>query len=286
MRVAIQGEPGAFSDAAARQLLGEAVELVCCAENREVTRQLAAGGVHAAVLPIENSLAGSVFATYDAILAEPAIVAVGQTVLPIRHCVLGIPGATLGDLRTVESHPVALAQCRAFLETHPHLVAHATHDTAGSARLVRAAGDRSRAAIASAHAARVYDLAVLAAGVEDRPDNRTRFLLLRSTRDAPGAAPAAPGGAPPGAPAQTMLVYTTANVPGALLRTLEPLAERGMNMVRIESRPAGEPWTYQFIVEFEHTADPSAVQAVIAAIAPHTRGVRHVGTFARAAAAG
>ena len=269
-RVGFQGAPGAFSEEAVLRACGPGATAVPFRENRDVTRAVADGEVELGVLPVENTLAGSVPASYDAIIAEPQVRAVGEFVLPIHHCLLGVRGASLAALRVVESHPVALAQCAAFLARHPRLQARAAYDTAGAAADVARAQDPTRAALASRAAAARYDLDVLAADVEDRPDNQTRFLIVsRATRHLPA-----------GGPARTILVLTAANVPGALVRVLTPLAERGLNLTKLESRPTGEPWSYRFVLEFEHDmGDPAAAEAVLAVrAAAHACHV--IGTYA------
>src|ERR1043166_2575106 len=178
LRVAFQGAPGAYSEEAVMRAFGDGAIPVPYRENRDVAQAVADASVDAGLLPIENSLAGSVHASYDAILAEVNVHATGELVLPIHHCLLGVPGATLAGLTSVESHPVALAQCASFLAAHPAIDAHAVYDTGGAAEAIARAGDRRRAAIASRGAAARYQLAVLAENIEDRPDNQTRFLTL------------------------------------------------------------------------------------------------------------
>lgn len=274
--VAFQGALGAYSEEAVRRAFGERVAPVPCRENRDVTRAVADGSVDFGVLPVENSLAGSVQATYDAILGEPSVRAIGHLVVPIHHCVLGVRGSSLATLRVVESHPVALAQCTAFFERHRELEPRTTYDTAGSAREIALAGDPSRGALAGAGAARRYGLEVLARDVEDRPDNQTRFLVL--AREAPAV--------PAGTTARTLLAFTTKNEPGALLRALEPLAARGLNMVKIESRPDTEPWTYRFVVEFEHAAGSRDAGGAVAEIGRVVAELREIGTYPAGEAGG
>lgn len=270
-RIAFQGAAGAYSDEAVQRVWPGAIG-VPMRENRDVTAALASGRVELGQLPIENTLAGSVHATYDAILDEPSVHAIAEVVLPIHHCVLGVPGASLDTLRAIESHPVALAQCSAFLTRNSSIESRAVWDTAGAAEALARAGDRTRAAIASRAAAARYGLVVLAENVEDRADNQTRFLLLGLT----------PAKIESGRPARTLLVATTDNKPGALLGLLEPLAARGINLVKLESRPTGEPWTYRFVLEFEHAAGDHIVDDAIAAIASHARWYRRIGTYAAA----
>lgn len=251
--VAFQGELGAYSEEAVIRACGPDVEPVPCRENRDVVRAVAVGTVDAGVLPLENTLAGTVTASYDAIANEPSVHTTGEVVIPIHHCLLGIAGATLRSLRVVESHPVALAQCAGFFERHAWLEPRAAYDTAGAAREVACASDPTRGAIAGRTAATRYELTTLAADVEDRPDNQTRFVVVAR----------APARLADGVAAKSILILSTPNTPGALVRVLTPIAERGLNLTKIESRPTGEPWTYRFVLEVEHVAgDPTASDAL------------------------
>ena len=269
LRVAFQGAAGAYSEEAVYRARGGDVEAVPLKENRDVAHAVADGSVDLGLLPIENTLAGSVHASYDAILAEPTIVAIAEVVLPIHHCVLGLPGTTLETLRTVESHPVALAQCGEFFVAHPRIEQRSAYDTAGAAATIANAGDPTRGALASRAAAKRYGLSVLAESVEDREDNQTRFLLLSRS-----ALPIEEGTS-----VRTMLVVGTPNKPGALLRLLAPLADNGLNMVKLESRPTGTPWTYLFVLEFEHRAGDARAAAALSAIGGTAASMRVVGTY-------
>lgn len=278
VRVAFQGEPGAYSEEAVRRYwrcnaVDGRVEPVPARSCADVVRMVERGETDHGLLPIENSLAGSVPATYDALAGATAVWVVGETVLPIHHCLLGVRGATLAGVRIVESHPVALAQCGRFLERHPQMAPRAAYDTAGAAREVSAAGDPARAAIAGRGAAERFGLAVLAADIEDRPDNQTRFLALSR----------APVVLAAGTPVKTALVATTPNTPGALHRLLSPLAELGINMSKLESRPTGEPWTYSFFLELEHEMAPHDLAGALDALRPVSTALRVLGTFTRAA---
>lgn len=268
--VAFQGELGAYSEEAVVRLFGEDAEPVPCRENRDVARRVAASEVDAGVLPVENTLAGSVPASYDAILAEPTLHVVGETVIPIHHCVMAPAGAQLQELRVVESHPIALAQCAAWFASHPEIDARAAYDTAGAARDVARAKDRRRGAIASRVAATHYGLTLLATNVEDRSDNQTRFVVLER----------APTTLEPGIAAKTILMLEVDNKPGALVRTLTPLSAHGLNLTKIESRPTGEPWTYHFVLEFEHDAGDPRVAGALAEVQREAAGTRVVGTYA------
>jgi prephenate dehydratase len=268
-RVAFQGELGAYSEEAVLRACGPDVEPVPCRENRDVVRAVADAAVDLGVLPLENTLAGTVTASYDVIAGETEVHAVGEVVIPIHHCVLGMSGATLRTLSVVESHPVALAQCAGFFARHSWLEARAAYDTAGAARDIARAGDRTRGAIAGRAAATRYGLAVLATDVEDRSDNQTRFVILAHT----------PARITDGVPAKTILILSTLNRPGALVRVLAPLAERGLNLTKIESRPTGEPWTYRFVLEFEHVAGDTAAAAALRDVRAASASFQVAGTY-------
>ncbi len=180
MKIAIQGEPGSFSHEAALKLVPGA-EIVPCALSAEVFVALDAGAADAAVIPIENSLAGSVLEHFDLLLAHDVKV-VSETLLRIRHNLIAIAGASLGEIDRVFSHPVALAQCRRFLADHPQMKAVAFYDTAGSVKQLVEQRDKQGAAIASEAAAVHYGAQVLARGIEDNPENYTRFFLVRRER--------------------------------------------------------------------------------------------------------
>jgi prephenate dehydratase len=271
LRIAYQGAPGAYSEEAVIRLWADATP-VPLRECMDVARAVESGEVNAGVLAVENTLAGSVVASYDGLAACQQIVAVGETIIGIHHCVLATPGTSLAAVRWVESHPVALAQCGRFFDRHPHLEPRATYDTAGSALEVARARDPRRAALASRIAAAHYGLEILEADVEDRPDNQTRFVAI-----ARGAAPVADG-----TTARTILIVTVANTPGALHRLLGPFAEHELNLSKLESRPTGQPWSYRFIVEIEHTAGEPAMTHALHAVRDIAQSCRVVGTYATA----
>jgi prephenate dehydratase len=269
LRVAYQGAPGAYSEEAVVRLWPTATP-VPMRECIDVTRAVERGDVDAGLLAVENTLAGSVVASYDALAACEQVVAVGEVIIGIHHCVLAAPGTSLKAIRWVESHPIALAQCGGFFERHPHLAPRATYDTAGSAMEVAQARDPRRAALASRIAAAHYGLDILEADVEDRHDNQTRFVAI-------GRAAAA---LEDGIAARSILLVTVANTPGALHRLLSPFAEHELNLSKLESRPTGEPWSYRFIVEVEHmTAAPEMTEALYV-VHDIARSCRVVGTYA------
>src|SRR6202171_2278338 len=177
MRVAFQGEPGAFSEAAAIQLLGDAMTTVPRATFEAAVTAIAEGAADAFLAPVENTLAGSVVRVYDLLLLSRLAI-VAETILPIEHHLIGVPGATLRGLRSVASHPMALAQCERFFSSHPELKRIPAEDTAGSVREVLARGDKSSAAIAGRRAADHYRGVILAEDIQDNAENFTRFVLL------------------------------------------------------------------------------------------------------------
>lgn len=269
-RVGFQGEPGAFSEEALLALLPQA-QPIPRRTFGDAVRAVAEGTDEAALLPVENTLAGGVAAVFDA-LQEAPLRAVREVVIPIRHALLGVPGADVERLREVRSHPVALAQCQRYFEAHPQVRAVPVHDTAGAAREVAEGGDPTVAALASRHAALPYGLSILAEDLQDRSDNQTRFLLVVPDRH-PWALPAtAPG------TLKTALVAETENRPGALHQLLGAFATRGLDLTFIESRPTGTPWTYRFILEFRHGPGQDA-EGGLAAAAMVSRSVRRLGTF-------
>lgn len=271
LRIALQGELGSFSDEAIQQLWGGDVERVAYRDFADVTTAVASGVADRGVLPIENTIVGSIAASHDAINALPGLYAIAETVVAVHHCLLAAPSTTFDRVNTVLSHPVALAQCGRFFAENPQLEVHPVYDTAGAAMDVSKVADPGMAAVASRRAAAHYDLQVLRADIEDRPDNQTRFLGIART----------PSPLPAGTPARTMIILTAADRPGSLLRALEPLAKHGANVRRVDSRPTGEPWSYRFFIEFDHQTGDAAAEAVVRDIAAAAGDVRLLGTYPR-----
>jgi prephenate dehydratase len=273
MRVAFQGEPGAFSEAAAVQLLGEEIETVPRATFEATFRAIAEGTADALLVPVENTLAGSVVRVYDLLVESPLEIC-GETILPIAHHLMGCPGARVEDLRAVASHPMALAQCERFFEAHPGLKRVPAEDTAGSVREMMARGDQTFAAIAGWRAAGHYGAVILRENIEDNPENFTRFVLLLR----PGEAPRYRG-----AEARKMsLVMRLAHRPGALLASLEPFANHGANLLKIESRPIhGKPFEYQFYVDVE-AATNEQLEKALSQVREATRALRVLGLYVAA----
>ncbi len=242
MRIAIQGEKGSNSHMAAVQMFAGMEmlpEIVPCSVSAEVFDRVVAAEVDGAVLPIENSLHGSVAEHYDLLLARPVKIT-RESSLRIRHNVIACPGVRLEELRAVLSHPVALAQCRRWQADHPRIQAMPFYDTAGSVKHVVERGLRDRAGIAPALAAEVYGGEVLVEGIEDHRENYTRFhLLVRESA----------AGEVPGAN-KLSVTFAVEHRPGTLVRALTGLAEAGADLTKIESRPVpGRPWEYVFYVD-------------------------------------
>jgi prephenate dehydratase len=272
LRAAFQGEPGAFSEEAAVQLLGEAITTVPRPTFDAAFRAIGDGLADALLAPVENTLAGPVVRVYD-LLLESALTITAETILPIAHQLIGCPGAKLSDIRSVASHPMALAQCERFFLAHPHLKRVPAEDTAGSVREVLARGDKSSAAIAGRRAAEHYSGVILATEIQDNAENFTRFFLLRPAGEAP----------PPAPDARKMSVaMRLAHRPGALLASLEPFARHGVNLQKIESRPIhGRPWEYQFFLDLE--ADSSSqLESALAEVRKATSDLRVLGLYVAA----
>ena len=250
MRVAIQGEPGSFSHEAARRML-PGCGIVPCARSAEVFDQLESGRVPVAVIPIENSLAGSVTEHLDLLLARDVFIQ-RDFHLRIMHNLIAAPGVKKSEVRKVFSHPVALDQCRDFFAKNPLIQATPFYDTAGSVKHVSESGMRNAAGIASRHAASVYKGRILAAGIEDDKRNFTRFFLLRKKkRVLPGAN-------------KTSIAFGLKNIPGALHKALSVFAQRDISLSKIESRPMrGHPWQYVFYADFLRGDDKLARGALL-----------------------
>lgn len=261
IRVAIQGERGAFSDSAARKLLGEDVAIVTCHSFDDVFESVKSGEADGAVVPIENSLAGSILRTYD-LLGEHDVEIVAETLLAIRLALIAPPGLAFDAIRRVLSHPVALAQCQRFLSTMEEVEAVVAYDTAGSVKLIMdramesaADGPRYDAAIASAEAAEIYGATVLRRDLEDHPSNATRFVLIAARRSVDALRQHVRKG-----PLKTTVLFRVANTPGALFRALAAFALRDINLTKLESRPIeGRPWEYAFYVDVNGGANEQAV---------------------------
>jgi prephenate dehydratase len=237
-KVAFQGEKGAYSQEAILQHFGPEVDTLPCRTFREIFETVQRGQTSHGALPVENSTAGSINEAYD-LLLEHDLKIWHEVVLPVRHCLLGNPDTELQDVREVHSHPYALAQCERYLAKHGMEPVSAS-DTAGSARELATTPQDGVAVIASRLAAEIYGLEPLDTDIQDLPFNYTRFFFL-SHQDPPQAERY-----------KTSVVFTTQHVPGALYDCLGELAERGINLTKLESRPSRtRPWHYVFYLDFE-----------------------------------
>lgn len=267
MRIAIQGEPGSFSHEAALAMEPEAT-IVPCALSAEVFRLVEKEEVAAAVIPIENSLAGSVTEHFD-LLLESVVQIERESLLRIRHNLIGVPGATLEGMRQVLSHPVALAQCRRFFGRYAHLKPVNFYDTAGSVKHILSRGDQQAGAIASQRAALAYGGEVLASGIEDNAANYTRFFLIRPTarvHPLPNAN-------------KVSIAFTVANRPGTLVSALKAFAEHDTNLCKVESRPVqGQPWQYIFYVDYQ-VADAAAARSALEQLRSQCMMVKELGHY-------
>jgi chorismate mutase / prephenate dehydratase len=274
LRVAYQGVEGSYSHLTAQRRYGGRAGgalLSGCESFRAVVEQVTSGAADLALLPIENTTAGSINETYD-LLAEGGITITGEVVSHIEHCLLGLPGATVEQLRRVLSHPQALLQCQSFLAAAPWLTAEAEFDTAGAARKVREGGDPVVAAIASEAAGRTFGLAVLQRGIQTQQGNFTRFVEVATT----------PAPCPPDASCKTSLLLALEDRPGALGEVLGELGRRGVNLTKLESRPVpGSPWRYRFYLDLEGHAAGDRVSGALAAIAAMASDFRVLGTYPR-----
>ena len=276
VRAAFQGERGAFSEDAARQLLGDPVETLAYRSFDEMFDAVSSGESDAAVAPIENSLAGSVIKNYD-LLEERDLTIIGETSVRIIHNLIAPRGVSFADVRHVYSHPVALAQCEKFLRAHPQLAAEAAYDTAGSVKMVVENNRGDEAAIAGATAAEVYGAEIIAAGIEDNAENYTRFLLL--TRPERAAEIPLPNR---GGERKTTIVFRVANRPGSLFKALAVFALRDIDLTKIESRPiAGRPWEYSFYLDLIGDQHEPRIERALAHLGEMIESIRVLGSYPR-----
>ncbi|HEU4403308.1 MAG TPA: prephenate dehydratase [Candidatus Polarisedimenticolia bacterium] len=270
LTVAIQGERGAFSELAARSLFGRRAAILPCPDFDALFRAAAGGRARYALAPVENTIAGSIHRVHD-LLLDSTLKVTGEAIVRVAHHLIALPGVRARDVKRVYSHPVALAQCENFFRRHPRIVRVATHDTAGSVRLLREEGARDAAAIASELATRLYRARILRRHLEDHRANFTRFFLLsRRAR-------------PIGPPDKTSILFATRNVPGALFRCMGVFATRDINLLKIESRPlVGKPWEYVFYVDFEGSPGQERCRNALRNLEEICDFVRVLGSYPRA----
>lgn len=267
MRVAFQGEAGAYSEEAGFGYF-DAPEMVPQESFDAVFTAVISGGCQSGLIPIENSLAGSIHQNYDLLLRHDLHI-VGEYFLRVSHCLIGFPGVGVDEITRVISHPQALRQCAGYLrelgvKTEP------VYDTAGSVKILKTSGERTTAAIASKRAAEIYEMQVLQESIEDNLENYTRFLEI------------APKSLAPSGEAKTSIVFTLKNQPGALFKALSVFALRDIDLTKIESRPlAGKPWEYLFYVDFVGAIGENAVRRALDHLGEYALMLRVLGSYPR-----
>src|SRR5512132_4104266 len=266
MKVAYQGEPGAYSERAVRAAFPDA-EALPCESVRLAFSRVTSGEADFGVVPLENSQAGSVNETYELLSNTSLLRIVGESIVRVDHALLGVPGARLEDVRRAHSHWQALAQCEDFLSSM-RIEPVPEHDTAGAARMIAESGSTEDAAIASVDAASIFGLAVLAERIQTEKENFTKFAILG--RDDAGLGP----------PDKTSLVMAVLDRPGSLMGALQPFADRGINLHKLESRPRrGKAFEYLMYVDVMAPGDASELDAALKEVAEHTSMLRVLGTY-------
>ncbi len=266
MTIAFQGEPGAYSEAAA-QRFAPGIDVLPCRSFEDVFAAVASGRAARGILPMENSVGGSIHRNYD-LLVEHELPIVGEVELQVDHCLLGRPGAKLAEIRTVYSHPQALAQCEDYLRSLGPIEIVAVYDTAGSAKMVAEGARADAGAVASRRAAELFGLEVLADGVQDYASNVTRFVLISRSLESVADAN------------KTSLVFALKSKPGALFRALSCFALRDINLTKLESRPIrGRPWEYMFYVDVDISRHALDYGRAVTQLGEFTQWVRTLGSY-------
>jgi prephenate dehydratase len=279
---AYQGAPGAYSEEAARAMLGPSARLMPCATLEQTFEAVSDGRAQHAVVPIEDAHSGTVPQVYELLLSHDLLVS-QELLINVDHVLVGCPGATRSNLRRVMSHPIALAQCADFFRQNRGLEAVTVFDTAGAVRMIVQAGDTTTAAIASHQAAALYDAQILAEHLQDHRDNWTRFLLLSSRSHAVQVDDAQ----------KALVAFGLRHEPGALVAALRPIAEHGLSITKIEGRPSGSgpfdspasllahslPFEYRFIVEMAAPAGRTIPASVYDALRGTTAWLKPLGAF-------
>ena len=269
MKIAFQGERGAYSENAIYTFFGEDVTVEPCRDLREVFESVAKQESEFGVVPIENSLEGSVNQTYDLFLTHDLKVK-GEIIIRISHCLIANPGTPIESVKTVYSHPQALAQSRKFLEKNKFKLI-PTYDTAGSVKMLKEKAIKNAAAIASEKAAEIYHMSILAREIEDNQTNHTRFFVI-SKEDSPKTRED-----------KTSIIFSASHTPGALYSTLEEFAKRGINLTKIESRPTKQkPWEYNFYLDFEGHRVEQRCKEVLKILEKKMTFLKILGSYPRA----
>jgi arogenate/prephenate dehydratase len=264
VRLAYQGEPGAYSEAAALQYGGPHAETLPCPSFEDVFDAVSRKKATHGVVPLENSIGGTIHRNYDLLLDHDLTIS-GEVELDVVHCLQALPGTKVGDVKVVYSHPQALAQCERYLKDLGASV-EAVYDTAGGAKLVAEKKLAGAAALASRRAADVFGLEVLQEAVQDFEYNITRFAII--------------GGAPPADANKTTIVFALPSTPGALFKALSVFALRDINLTKLESRPMrGRPWEYLFYVEVDAPRSDLGCARALTHLAEFARWTRVLGTY-------
>jgi len=267
MKIAFQGEAGAYSEQAVFEYFG-AAQTQPCESFDAAFDSVVRGNSDAALIPIENSLAGSIHQNYDLLLRHHLHI-VGEYFLRVRHCLIALPEVKQSEITKAISHPQALGQCAAYLRARG-IQAEAAYDTAGSVKMLRKLGARHVAAIASKRAAELYQMQILEEGIEDNPENYTRFLAVQ------------PQAVLPQGNAKTSIVFTLKNQPGALFKALSVFALRDIDLTKIESRPLqGQPWEYLFYIDFLGSAADDASKRALEHLSEYAPMLRVLGSYPR-----
>jgi chorismate mutase/prephenate dehydratase len=265
-KAAFQGERGAFSEDAATKLFGKRIDFVPCMRLKEVFELVTQDKVEFGVVPLENSQAGSINDTYDLLLAYPLNI-FAEVILKVSHCLMALPGEKLEDIRTIYSHPQALAQCAEFL-TKLAVEIMPSYDTAGSAKMIKEKKLTNCAAIASKRAADIYGLEILAPEIETSANNYTKFVAISKQK------------AKPARRNKTSLVFATEHRPGSLYRILGIFATRNINLTKLESRPSRiKPWEYVFYADFEGHLDGEVCQEAVRELQKETTFIKILGSY-------
>jgi prephenate dehydratase len=267
MRVAFQGEPGAYSEQAVFNYFGK-VETKPCESFDVVFDSVVSDACDYGLIPIENSLAGSIHQNYDLLLRHDLHI-VGEYPLRVQHCLIALPGVKKEEIKKAISHPQALGQCAAYLRNlgiKPETV----YDTAGSVKMLKASGERTTAAIASRRAAELYEMEIIEEGIEDNPENYTRFLAISKKAIQPDGE------------AKTSVVFTLKNQPGSLFKAMSVFALRDIDLTKIESRPLqGSPWEYLFYIDFIGAAHEETVRKALDHLSEYALMARVLGSYPR-----
>jgi prephenate dehydratase len=267
MKVAFQGEPGAYSEQVVFNYFGNA-ETVPCESFDAMFDSVGSGKSDAALAPIENSLAGSIHQNYDLLLRYDLHI-VGEYFLRVQHCLIAVPGVEKKDIKKAISHPQALGQCAAYLR-NSGIKAEQVYDTAGSVKMLKESGARDVAAIASRRAAELYGMQILEEGIEDNPENYTRFLAVQREAIVPQGE------------AKTSIVFTLKNVPGSLFKAMSVFALRDIDLTKIESRPLqGKPWEYLFYIDFIGAAHEETTGRALDHLGEYAMTLRVLGSYPR-----